>query len=249
MKAMIFSAGKGERMRPLTLTTPKPLLVAGGKPLIVWHLERLAAAGFNEVVINTSWLGDQFKPALGNGDRWGMRLHFIDEGAVPLETGGGILNALSVLGDAPFLVVNGDVWTDVDFRTLPARPDGDAHLVLVDNPVQHPRGDFILHDDGRVTDAGDAARLTYAGVGVYRPSILDGWREVIGSTEGASASPPQFGLAPLMRHAMANGRVTGQHHQGCWTDVGTPERLAMLDATLSTTGANPLPPPGAGTAR
>ena len=139
MKAIIFSAGKGERMRPLTLTTPKPLLVAGGKPLIVWHLERLAAAGFNEAVINTSWLGDQFEPALGDGGRWGLRLHFIDEGAVPLETGGGILNALPLLGDAPFLVVNGDVWTDVDFSTLPRQPQGDAHLVLVDNPVQHPR--------------------------------------------------------------------------------------------------------------
>lgn len=232
MKAIIFSAGKGERMRPLTLTTPKPLLVAGGKPLIVWHLERLAAAGFSEVVINTSWLGEQFEPALGNGDRWGLRLHFIDEGAVPLETGGGILHALPLLGDAPFLVINGDVWTDVDVATLPRQPKGDAHLVLVDNPVQHPRGDFILRADGTVSDEGDAPRLTYAGVGVYRPSILDGWRKVIGATEGASANPPQFGLAPLMRHAMASSRVTGQHHRGKWTDVGTPERLADLDATL-----------------
>lgn len=232
MKAIIFSAGKGERMRPLTLTTPKPLLVAGGKPLIAWHLERLATAGFSEVVINTSWLGHQFEPALGNGDRWGLRLRYVKEGTVPLETGGGILNALPLLGDAPFLVVNGDVWTDVDFSTLPRQPQGDAHLVLVDNPVQHPRGDFILRADGTVSDDGDAPRLTYAGVGVYRPSILHGWREVIGATEGASANPPQFGLAPLMRHAMANGRVTGQHHQGKWTDVGTPERLADLDAAL-----------------
>jgi len=232
MKAMIFSAGKGERMRPLTLSTPKPLLVAGGKPLIVWHLERLATAGFTDVVINTSWLGDQFEPALGDGTRWGLRLHFIDEGAVPLETGGGILNALPLLGDAPFLVVNGDVWTDVEFSALPQQPAGDAHLVLVDNPAQHPRGDFILHADGRVSDVGDGPRLTYAGVGVYRPSILDGWRTVIGDTEGAAAHPPQFGLAPLMRHAMARGRVTGQHHRGRWTDVGTPERLATLDASL-----------------
>ena len=232
MKAIVFSAGKGERMRPLTLTTPKPLLVAGGRPLIVWHLERLAAAGFDEVVINTSWLGDQFEPALGDGSRWNLRLHFIDEGAVPLETGGGILNALPLLGDAPFLVVNGDVWTDVDFATLPRDPTGDAHLVLVDNPVQHPRGDFILHDDGRVSDAGDAPRLTYAGVGIFRPTILNGWREVIGRTEGAAATPPQFGLAPMMRHAMNQGRVTGQYHGGRWTDVGTPERLAQLDESL-----------------
>ncbi|WP_421576058.1 N-acetylmuramate alpha-1-phosphate uridylyltransferase MurU [Stenotrophomonas maltophilia] len=233
MKAMIFSAGKGERMRPLTLHTPKPLLVAGGKPLIVWHLERLAAAGIDEVVINTAWLGDQFAPALGDGTRWGLRLHFVDEGAVPLETGGGILNALPILGEAPFLVINGDVWTDVDVATLPRMPAGDAHLVLVDNPAQHPRGDFILHSDGRVSDDGDGARLTYAGVGVYRPAIIDGWRAVIGATVGAAATPPQFGLAPLLRHAMAQGRVTGQHHRGRWTDVGTPERLAQLDAELN----------------
>lgn len=232
MKALIFSAGKGERMRPLTLHTPKPLLVAGGKRLIEWHLERLAAAGFEDVVINTSWLGDQFAPALGDGARWGLRLHIIDEGAVPLETGGGILNALPVLGDAPFLVVNGDVWTDVDLTTLPRDPTGDAHLLLVDNPAQHPRGDFILRGDGQVSDDGDAARLTYAGIGVYRPQILDGWRAVIGDTPGAAARPPQFGLAPLLRHAMAQGRVNGQHHRGQWTDVGTPERLAQLDAQL-----------------
>jgi N-acetyl-alpha-D-muramate 1-phosphate uridylyltransferase len=233
MKAIIFSAGKGERMRPLTLTTPKPLLVAGGKPLIVWHLKRLAAAGITDVVINTSWLGDQFEPALGSGDRWGLRLHFIDEGPVPLETGGGILNALPVLGDAPFLVVNGDVWTDMNFGVLPKQPQGDAHIVLVDNPVQHPRGDFILREDGSVTDEGDAQRLTYAGVGIYRPAILDAWRDVIGNTEGAAAKPPQFGLAPLMRHAMVQGRVSGEHHRGRWTDVGTPERLAALDRELS----------------
>ena len=233
MKAIIFSAGKGERMRPLTLHTPKPLLVAGGKPLIVWHLERLAAAGIDDVVINTSWLGDQFEPALGDGSRWGLKLHYIDEGPVPLETGGGILNALPVLGDQPFLVVNGDVWTDVDFASLPQQPHGDAHLVLVDNPVQHPRGDFILHTDGQVSSDGDAPRLTYAGVGIYRPTIIEGWREVIGHTEGAVAMPPQFGLAPLMRHAMSRGRVSGQHHRGKWTDVGTPERLAALDVELT----------------
>ncbi|WP_312710561.1 N-acetylmuramate alpha-1-phosphate uridylyltransferase MurU [Stenotrophomonas sp.] len=232
MKALVFCAGKGERMRPLTLHTPKPLLVAGGKPLVVWHLERLAAAGIDEVVINTSWLGDRFAPALGDGARWGLRLHLVDEGPIPLETGGGILNALPVLGDGPFLVVNGDVWTDVDFATLPVQPHGDAHLVLVDNPVQHPRGDFILHDDGTVGDVGDAPRLTYAGVGVFRPGIVQGWREVIGGTDGAAATPPQFGLAPLMRHSMGDGRVTGQHHRGRWTDVGTPERLAALDAAL-----------------
>jgi len=232
MKALIFSAGKGERMRPLTLHTPKPLLVAGGKRLIEWHLERLAAAGVEDVVINTAWLGDQFAPALGDGARWGLRLHLIDEGAVPLETGGGILNALPVLGDAPFLVVNGDVWTDVDFTTLPRDPTSDAHLLLVDNPAQHPHGDFILRGDGQVSDDGDEARLTYAGIGVYRAGILDGWRTVIGDTAGAAMQPPQFGLAPLLRHAMAQGRVSGQCQPGRWTDVGTPDRLAQLDAQL-----------------
>jgi len=129
-------------------------------------------------------------------------------------------------------VINGDVWTDMEVATLPRTPAGDAHLVLVDNPAQHPRGDFILHDDGHVSDDGDSARLTYAGIGVYRPAILDGWRAVIGNTTGAGATPPQFSLVPLLRHAMAQGRVTGQHHRGRWTDVGTPERLAQLDAQL-----------------
>jgi len=232
MKALVFAAGLGERMRPLTLHTPKPLLEVAGKPLIVWHLERLAALGVREVVVNTAWLAEQFPTMLGDGSQWGLRLHFMYEGQTPLETGGGILNALPVLGDAPFLVVNGDIWTDFDFATLPREPQGQAHLVLVDNPVQHPRGDFILHDDGTVGDVGNAPRLTYAGVGVFRPGIVQGWREVIGGTDGAAATPPQFGLAPLMRHAMGDGRVTGQHHRGRWTDVGTPERLAALDAAL-----------------
>lgn len=232
MKALIFAAGLGERMRPLTLHTPKPLLPVAGKPLIVWHLERLAAAGVREVVVNTAWLADRFAPVLGDGSQWGLRLHLLHEGDTPLETGGGILNALPQLGQAPFLVVNGDVWTDFDFATLPPAPHGDAHLVLVDNPAQHPQGDFILHSDARVDSAGDAARLTYAGVGLYRPAILHDWRQVIGPTEGAAATPPKFALAPLLRHAMARGAVTGQHHRGRWTDVGTVERLHALQAQL-----------------
>lgn len=232
MKALIFAAGRGERMRPLTLHTPKPLLPVGGAPLIVWHLQRLAAAGVSEVVVNTAWLADCFAPALGDGSRWGVRLHLVHEGDTPLETGGGILNALPLLGRAPFLVVNGDIWTDIDFAALPREPAGDAHLVLVDNPPQHPEGDFILHDEGKVCSEGDAPRLTYAGVGVYRPDILHDWREVIGSTAGASATPPQFGLTPLLRAAMARGRISGQHHRGRWADIGTVARLHALDAEL-----------------
>jgi MurNAc alpha-1-phosphate uridylyltransferase len=232
MKALILAAGLGERMRPLTDTTPKPLLHAGGRPLIAWHLERLAALGVREVVINTSWLASQFPATLGDGARWGLRLHYAYEGDVPLETGGGMWNALPLLGDAPFVAVNGDIWTDYDFARLPQSPDGDAHLVLVDNPPQHPRGDFAL-EGARVESDGDT-RLTFAGIGVYRPALFDGWRDIIGPVAGAEATPPRFKLAPLLRAAMARGAVGGEHHRGAWTDVGTPERLAQLDGTLKT---------------
>src|SRR5688572_579684 len=144
MKALVLAAGLGERMRPLTLHTPKPLLEAGGKPLIAWHLEKLAAIGVREVVVNTSWLAARFPRVLGDGSRWGLRLHYSHEGDTPLETGGGMLHALRLLGDAPFLAVNGDIWTDFDFRDLPREPAGEAQLVLVDNPPQHPDGDFVL---------------------------------------------------------------------------------------------------------
>lgn len=232
MKALVFAAGLGERMRPLTDHTPKPLLVAGGKPLIEWHLEKLAALGVREVVVNTSWLAGQFPAVLGDGSRWGLHLHFAYEGNTPLETGGGMLNALPLLGDAPFIAVNGDIWCDFDFARLPAEPEGEAHLLLVDNPGHHPEGDFVLDANGRVHDAGDAPRLTFAGLGVYRPSLLAGWRQGIGAVEGANATPPRFKLAPLLRAAMARGAVQGQHHQGRWTDVGTPQRLQSLDAAL-----------------
>ena len=148
MKALIFAAGLGERMRPLTLHTPKPLLAVAGKPLIVWHLERLAACGVRDIVVNTAWLAEQFPAMLGDGSRWGVRLRFMHEGDTPLETGGGILNALPALGEDPFLVVNGDIWTDFDFATLPREPRGQAHLVLVDNPTQHPHGDYRLDTQG-----------------------------------------------------------------------------------------------------
>lgn len=232
MKALVFAAGLGERMRPLTDSTPKPLLEAGGRPLIAWHLEKLAGLGVREVVVNTSWLADRFPATLGDGGRWGLRIHWSYEGATPLETGGGMLRALALLGDAPFLAVNGDVWTDFDFAALPRAPRGDAHLVMVDNPAHHPRGDFVLEADGRLR-AGDGPRLTFAGIGVYRPELLRGWRDVVGDAPGAALDPPRFPLAPLLRAAMTRGAVAGQHHRGRWTDVGTPDRLRALDAELA----------------
>jgi MurNAc alpha-1-phosphate uridylyltransferase len=234
--ALIFAAGRGERMRPLTDHTPKPLLCVGGKPLIAWHLERLAAAGVHYVVINTSHLAEQFPAALGDGSRWGVRIRYAYEGGEPLETGGGMLNALPLLGDAPFLLVNGDVWTDYDFARLPREPAGLAHLVMVDPPVHAADGDFALDAQGRVREDGPQ-RLTYSGIGVYRPQLLDGWRAIVagqqpGGMETAGGTP-KFRLAPILRAHMAAGAVTGEHHRGPWTDAGTPERLARLDAALS----------------
>jgi N-acetyl-alpha-D-muramate 1-phosphate uridylyltransferase len=230
--ALVLAAGRGERMRPLTDVTPKPLLQVGGKPLVEWHLEKLAALGVRDVVLNTSWLAGQFEQALGDGSRWGLSLHYAYEGPVALETGGGMCNALPLLGDGPFLVVNGDIWSDHPLAGLPHDPPGDAHLVLVDNPAHNPGGDFALDDDGHVQSDG-ARRLTFAGIGVYRPALFDGWQRIIGDAPGAGSNPPRFKLAPLLRAAMAGGRVTGEHHRGRWTDVGTPTRLAELDAQLA----------------
>lgn len=232
MRALIFAAGLGERMRPLTTHTPKPLLVAGGKPLIAWHLEKLAAIGVREVVINTSWLAERFPEALGDGSRWGLRLHFAYEGPTPLETGGGMLHALRLLGPGPFLAINGDVWTDFDFNELLAPLDGDVRLVLVDNPAHHPDGDFHLHADGTIRTGG-ATRLTFAGIGVYHPGLLARWHDVTGIAPTAGR-PPAFKLAPLLHDAIARGTASGIHHSSQWTDVGTPERLEELDARLST---------------
>lgn len=247
MKALIFAAGLGERMRPLTDTAPKPLLVVGGKPLIVWHLERLAAAGIREIVVNTSWLAQRFPETLGDGSDFGVRIEYTYEGPTPLETGGGMWNALPLLGhlrisDEPFVAVNGDIWTDYDFVRLPREPAGDAHLVLVDNPEHHPAGDFVLLGGGRVRSSapppeeridGDAGtRLTFAGIGVYRPTLFDDWRRIVGDTPGTREKPPRFKLAPLLRAAMGRDAVTGHRHEGRWTDVGTPERLRALDAEL-----------------
>ena len=227
MKALIFAAGRGERMRPLTDATPKPLLEVRGKPLIVWHLEKLAAMDVREVVINTSWLSVKFPEALGDGSDFGLRIHYSVEGDTPLETGGGMLNALPLLGDDPFLLVNGDVFTDYDFAQLPREPDGMAHLVMVDRPREKSRGDFCLDDERKLHDGGEDA-LTYAGIGVYRPQILDGWQDVIGGAAGASEDPPRFPIAPILRAWMRMDAISGEHYQGDWTDVGTPERLVAL---------------------
>ena len=229
--ALIFAAGLGERMRPLTDHTPKPLLEVSGKPLIVWHLEKLAAAGVHYVVINTSHLAEQFPDTLGDGSRWGLRIRYAYEGTTPLETGGGMLNALSLLGSEPFIAVNGDIWCDADFAALPSAPAGLAHLLLVDNPVQHPHGDFALDAQGIVHDEGDV-RLTFSGIGVYRHELLRNWRDVIGTAAGAEAQPPRFRLVPLLRAAMAGSAISGEHYHGAWTDVGTPERLAQLETAL-----------------
>ncbi|HJW45475.1 MAG TPA: nucleotidyltransferase family protein [Lysobacter sp.] len=231
MKALIFAAGLGERMRPLTNHTPKPLLVAGGKPLIVWHLEKLAALGVRDVVINTSWLAEQFPATLGDGAQWGLRLHYSYEGPTPLETGGGMWHALPLLGSDPFLLVNGDIWIDYDFARLPLEPTGLAHLVMVDRPGHATHGDFALDDDGRVRADG-ATRLTYAGLGIYRPQLLDGWQDITADAD-TTGDKPRFRLAPILKAYMPTGQISGEHHRGRWTDVGTPERLAWLDAELN----------------
>ncbi|HDP89676.1 MAG TPA: nucleotidyltransferase family protein [Thioalkalivibrio sp.] len=216
---MILAAGRGERMRPLTDATPKPLLEAGGKPLIEYHLAALHAGGFGEVVINTAHLGHQLEDALGDGARYGLSIRYSHEPPGALETGGGIHRALPLLGDAPFLVVNGDVWCDYPLRPHVLADNDLAHLVLVDNPPQHPAGDFHLCD-GRVHRDGEP-RLTFSGIGYYRPGLF------------RDCAPGRFPLAPLLRMAMDAGRVSGEHHAGHWSDVGTPERLAALDAFLA----------------
>jgi MurNAc alpha-1-phosphate uridylyltransferase len=216
---MLLAAGRGERMRPLTDHCPKPLLEVGGKPLIVWHLEALAAAGLRDVVINLSWLGAQIRAALGDGARHGVRLAYSEEGEPPLETGGGIQRALPLLGPGPFLLVNGDVFADVDFRALRLPAGSLAHLVLVPNPDHHPRGDFHLQD-GRIT-ATAGERLTYAGIAVVDPALLEG------------AGSGRFPLLPWLQRARGAGRLTGQRHDGYWLDVGTPERLEALARRLA----------------
>lgn len=219
MRAMILAAGKGERLRPLTLHTPKPLVQAAGVPLIEYHVRALARAGFTELVVNHAWLGQQIEDYLGAGERFGVNIQYSPEGE-PLETGGGIFKALPLLGDEPFLVVNGDIFTDYDFANLRRPLIGQAHLVLVDNPAHHPKGDFLLHD-GRVEDAvAERDSLTYSGIAVLGASLFAGCR--LGA----------FKLAPLLRNAMAAGNVSGERYSGRWVDVGTHERLAEVERLL-----------------
>jgi MurNAc alpha-1-phosphate uridylyltransferase len=218
MKAIVLAAGRGERMRPITDRMPKPLVPVAGKPLIAYHLEALARAGVHDVVINLSHLGAQIPAALGDGSRFGVRIQYSDEGPVPFETGGGIFNALPLLGPAPFIVVNGDIWTDFDFSGLALDPGADARLVLVPNPPHVARGDFGLEGDYVIES--DRDRFTYSGIGVYSPEFF------------AGCEPGKFPLLPLLKRAIAARRLRGQVYRGEWSDIGTPERLALLEQQL-----------------
>jgi len=218
MKAMLLAAGRGERMRPITDSLPKPLVPLAGRPLIAWHLAALARAGIKEVVINLSWLGGLLREALGDGARFGLRISFSEEGPVPLETGGGIFRALPLLGPEPFLVINADIWTDMDFARLTLEPGAHAHLMLIPNPPHHPRGDFGL--EGELVVNRDSDRFTYSGVGVYRPEFFAGCRH------------ERFPLLPLLNRAIAARLARGELYRGQWCDVGTPERLAGLEARV-----------------
>jgi MurNAc alpha-1-phosphate uridylyltransferase len=230
MTAMILAAGRGERMRPLTDHTPKPLLVVGGKPLIVWHIERLGAAGYTHIVINHAHLGQQIEAALGNGAAFGVSIAYSRE-ASALETAGGIATALPLIDAEVFAVVNGDIYCEYDFSRLAgptarlAAGHDQAHLVLVDNPPQHPNGDFVL-DAGRLHNPGSRlsahdSPLTFSGIGVYHRALFE-------HTVPGERAP----LAPLLRRAIDAGRVSGEHFDGRWVDVGTPARLNALDEEL-----------------
>ncbi|HEY8888507.1 MAG TPA: nucleotidyltransferase family protein [Gallionella sp.] len=233
MIAMLLAAGRGERMRPLTDVTPKPLLEVAGKALIVWHIENLVRAGIRDLVINHAHLGAQIEKNLGDGSRFGAHIQYSPE-AQALETAGGIANALPLLGDEPFAVINGDIFCDYDFANLHDRAarliaNGDtAHLVLVDNPVHHPNGDFMLRND-RIEDRDNlrlapcGSQLTFSGIGIYLPGLF-------AHIPRGSIAP----LAPLLRAQIALGKVSGEHHQGLWVDVGTPQRLAELDMQVGT---------------
>lgn len=231
MKAMLLAAGRGERMRPLTDRVPKPLLEAGAKPLIVWHIEKLAAAGFREIVINHAWLGEQIPAALGDGSAFGVHLQYSAEGSGGLETAGGVARALPLLtegepANAPFAVISSDVWSDADYGQLRAEAErlaageGDCWCLMADNPPHHPQGDFVLHD-GHLHLRADAPGLTYTGIGIFCPAMFS-----------HIADGMVVPLRPLLELAIESGRALGSHHGGQWFDIGTPERLARLDALL-----------------
>lgn len=214
---MLLAAGRGERLRPITDTLPKPLVQIAGRPLIAYHLEALARAGVRDVVINLSWLGERIRAALGSGQAYGVRIAYSEEGPEPLETGGGIVQALPLLGPEPFLIVNADIWTDMDLgRCLMLEDDADARIVLAPNPPHHPCGDFGI-EGGLVVDGG-RERFTYTGVGLYRPEFFAGCR------------PGKFPLLPLLKRAIGARRLRGEVFRGAWFDAGSPQRLASLDA-------------------
>jgi len=221
MRALILAAGRGERMRPLTNDLPKPLLEAGGQPLIDYHVQALARGGIREIVVNLSWHGEKIRSYLGNGARYGVTFAFSEEGPEPLETGGGIHHALQLLGPEPFWVVNGDIACDFSFADRRLSPGMLAHLVLVPNPPHNPAGDFCLAE-GRIAAGRPAGphALTFSGISVLEPQLF------------AGATAGRFPLAPLLRAAAERGAVTGEEYPGRWTDVGTPERLMVLDAEL-----------------
>ncbi len=219
MKAMLLAAGRGERLRPLTDTIPKPLITLAGKPLIVHLIESLHRAGIRDLVINHSWLGDQIVQFLGDGSKLGVDIQYSPEARGALNTGGGIFKALALLGEGPFIACNTDIWTDFDFSHLPGELQGLAHLVMVNNPVQHQKGDFALQD-GRIHE-GPGSRYTYSGIGLYRPELFRDCRA------GA------FALTPLLRTAISQNLVSGELHDGEWRDLGTAQRLADLERHLS----------------
>ena len=219
MKAMVLAAGRGERMGALTGHTPKPLLEAGGRPLIEHQIARLASAGFRDVVVNLAWLGERIAARLGDGSRLGVRIRYSREPEGALDTGGGIRQALPLLGRERFAAVNSDVWSDYPFEKLRAAAAGDAHIVLVDNPAHRPEGDFTLAPDGRVTGAADG-RLTFSGIGCYHPRLF------------AARPIGRFPLVSVLRDAIDAGTLSGEHHRGEWADIGTPDRLEALDRRL-----------------
>jgi len=220
MKAMILAAGRGERMRPLTDTAPKPLLKAGDKTLIEHSIENLLKAGFNEIVINIAHLGWQIKEYCGNGARWGVSICYSDEGETALETAGGIAKALPLLGEKPFLVVNADIIYDFPLTRLRDKSINLAHLVLIDNPPHHPTGDFSLNENGILSEYG-ADKLTFSGIGVYAPALF------------ANLQPGPLKLRPILNAAMDREQVSGEKHTGLWLDIGTPERLKEINETLN----------------
>ena len=233
MRAFIFAAGRGERMRPLTDSVPKPLLTVGGRPLIVWHIERLAAAGFRDLVINTAWLGGQIEAALGDGSRWRVRIRWSRE-TEALETAGGIAYALQLLDDEPFLSVSADIFSDYDYARLVPRLETmrldasapDAHLVMVPNPPFHPKGDFALRPDGLLAlDGGE--KYNYAGFSLHRPALF---RDIVPGTKRA--------MRPIWDALIPAGRATGELHTGCWENIGTPGQLAELNERFAATNGD-----------